>query len=398
MNTEHDDMKRIVSLDGLRFFAAMCIVFGHIHTRFIPIKNVWANWAFFEMRSIGMTLFFILSGFVISVNYKILGKNGCSLRRYFIHRFSRIYPLFLLIFLYEILFATIFPKEVTLDDIYLVFFSYLTLTHAWFFGEVADNIFSILVFGVSWSLSVEFFFYLVYPFVEKVLKKLEIKRFKIFLYVFIIIFFILLFIYYQFSFSEAKDEGIDFDHGEIRWFVYFSPYLSVFEFIIGCILARIYLQAPIAWTSLEHRFRKWFLALAVMSLFMLYAIVVCRMHPVPHVQYEAFYLFSRGLSPFLAYIVFYTARYVQVSKGQAIILLLGELSYPIYLVHWTLFEKMFGVILFKSWLVYAITITYMLMFLFFFSYGILRLYDFPVRTMVRKGLTRWLCRTELHRA
>jgi peptidoglycan/LPS O-acetylase OafA/YrhL len=394
MKIERHGTSRVVSLDVLRFFAAMCIVFGHIHIIIFPVKDTWANWAFFEIRSIGMTLFFILSGFVISLNYQVLGKMGCSLKLYFIHRFSRIYPLFLLIFIYEILFASNPIKGIPIGDLYRIFYSYLTLTQSWFYDVVGITYLPLLVFGISWSLSVEFFFYLVYPFVEKVSKALNIKDFKRCLYVFMSVFFIILFIYYQYSLSEVQSEGINFDWGAVRWFVYFSPYLSVFEFIIGCILGRIYLQAPTEWTPFECRFRKWFLAISVMGLFVLYTILVSRIYPRSYVQYGAFYLLSRGLSPFLAYIVFYVARYVRIRKGQALAILLGDLSYPIYLVHWTFLERMFGSVSFSSWFSYAVTVFYLISFLLFFSYGILKLYDLPVRTAVRQGLTRLLCRSE----
>ncbi|MEY3182123.1 MAG: hypothetical protein RLZ35_108, partial [Pseudomonadota bacterium] len=157
MESSSPEVKRIVSLDLLRFLAAIFVVFGHIHVECIKITSMIGQWFFFGMRSVGMTFFFILSGFVISINYPILGKKGIGLKRYFIHRISRIYPLFILIFLYEMLYVGNFPRETTVLDVFTFFCSYVTLTHAWFYSEFAHTIFSIFIFGVSWSLSVEFF-------------------------------------------------------------------------------------------------------------------------------------------------------------------------------------------------------------------------------------------------
>src|SRR3984957_542716 len=95
----------IASLDGLRFIAAASVLFSHGYFYIILFQqnsSVTAyNAPFVGIANIGMTLFFVLSGFVIHYNYASSVSLPGGIRAFFVARFARLYPLFLLVFVVE---------------------------------------------------------------------------------------------------------------------------------------------------------------------------------------------------------------------------------------------------------------------------------------------------------
>src|SRR6267378_8187081 len=86
-------------LHGLRFFAAMMVVFSHIELMkdYHGYPNLYAsNLAVYESGRLGVTLFFVLSGFLIS--YLLLKEKEVSgsiaIRKFYGRRILRIWPLY----------------------------------------------------------------------------------------------------------------------------------------------------------------------------------------------------------------------------------------------------------------------------------------------------------------
>src|SRR6476619_1734500 len=87
------DKPNISALTGLRFIAAFMVFICHSPKPDWLLKNSQVN--FTTLGYSGVALFFILSGFVITLNYYdwFAGGNALSkLKPYFIARFARIYP------------------------------------------------------------------------------------------------------------------------------------------------------------------------------------------------------------------------------------------------------------------------------------------------------------------
>src|SRR5215217_6864674 len=104
-----DNRSRIVNLPaltGLRFVAAFAVLIAHGATIFLGFAETpygpitWIK----QMSGLGMTLFFVLSGFVIHYNYgTVVIEPGVRGKLYYIWaRFARLYPLFLLTLLVNI--------------------------------------------------------------------------------------------------------------------------------------------------------------------------------------------------------------------------------------------------------------------------------------------------------
>ncbi len=152
-------------LTSLRFWAAYAVAFHHCCM--IIIENaapaIAEHVPVISKLYLGVDFFFILSGFVLTHVYLQKLRNGkLSIRNFYVRRIARIYPAYLLAFtialtqLYGFHFAGLTPApEPPLSAQSL--FLYLFCFHAWWdFGMISIN-------GPSWSISAEWFAYLLFP-------------------------------------------------------------------------------------------------------------------------------------------------------------------------------------------------------------------------------------------
>jgi peptidoglycan/LPS O-acetylase OafA/YrhL len=116
----------IPSLTGLRGVAACSVLLAHaIDTAFVyepMVLPITGRIAYF-----GMSLFFVLSGFVIHYNYSDLFNSEplkTALSRFFLARFARLYPLYAVgIFLTLPMIPVPYAPWIVI--------SYLTMTQSW---------------------------------------------------------------------------------------------------------------------------------------------------------------------------------------------------------------------------------------------------------------------------
>ena len=114
----------------------------------------------------GMSLFFVLSGFVIHYNYseQLETQGGVGRIDFFIARVARLYPLFLCCLAFDLLHKYSYSQLP--NSWWAVLPFYLTLTYSWIYLPFGDHAL-IYQFGqmpqVAWSISTEWFFYCIYP-------------------------------------------------------------------------------------------------------------------------------------------------------------------------------------------------------------------------------------------
>jgi peptidoglycan/LPS O-acetylase OafA/YrhL len=83
------------ALTGLRAVAAYLLFFHHF--RPVALHEGWSD-TFFEQLYVGVSMFFVLSGFVLATRYQSSGPfTGAWWRAYAWHRVARIYPAYLLL-------------------------------------------------------------------------------------------------------------------------------------------------------------------------------------------------------------------------------------------------------------------------------------------------------------
>lgn len=136
------------SLTGLRFFAAFAVVVYHLTQKFGSLNGLLhvTNFGF-----AGVSFFFILSGFVLTWSH----RERTSCREFYWRRFSRVWPLHAITTLLAVGVAAILSLPLDWRTV----LSHVTLTQAWF----GDRSIHYGLNGLSWSLSAEAFFYLLFP-------------------------------------------------------------------------------------------------------------------------------------------------------------------------------------------------------------------------------------------
>jgi len=243
----------IRALDGLRFFAAFFVMGAHGYWYLICLQDSASvgpiSGFFMDFSALGMTLFFVLSGFVIHLNYRqSVGRTG-GLWNFFVARFSRLYPLFLLVFVVELyriangVSSGVYPVAGMLKPALY----FLTFTESWWLFPVGNTNASGAfggATGVMWSLSTEAFFYVAYPFLAPLLNRLRGVGLGLFLVVVSAIAVALPFIAancrgaidgWAVSYFGEPNGGVFY-----QWLTFNSPWFRIFEFLLGAGAAQLY--------------------------------------------------------------------------------------------------------------------------------------------------------------
>lgn len=149
-------------LAGLRFLAALWVVGFHALPRDDRSPAPWA--AFWGAGHTGVTLFFVLSGFILVYTYGPVDGRPIDARRFFIARAARLFPVYLaslLIAVPEFL-RTVMPpgggRALPWTDVALAATTTPLMLQAWFPRS------GCYWNCPAWSLSAEAFFYLLFPF------------------------------------------------------------------------------------------------------------------------------------------------------------------------------------------------------------------------------------------
>lgn len=162
MTGGHDGPKDVPALTGLRAVAAWWVVLYHVRAAFAPHVSDGAL-AFLAKGYLAVDMFFVLSGFVIYLNYaNRIAQTVASVSDFMVRRVARIYPLHLLLLLLMGAYALArYQASGSLPNRYSpeLFVLNLFLVHNWGFTDaVSWNI-------PSWSISTEFFAYMLFPLV-----------------------------------------------------------------------------------------------------------------------------------------------------------------------------------------------------------------------------------------
>jgi peptidoglycan/LPS O-acetylase OafA/YrhL len=208
-------MKAIPALTGIRAIAAYMVFFHHLN----PFKDIdQINFLFGIVNElhVGVTVFFVLSGYLIGRNY--LFQNNFDSFKFIKKRIIRIYPTYIIILFTEIVLGR---EPIELMNILMN----ITLLKGYF------NPYKFSGIGQSWSLSVEESFYFFFAYF-----KTEIQ-YRTYLYFFFIALSILGIglILTKFIFSKYYFEGFICNYNLLLSYTIFG---RSFEFISGILLAK----------------------------------------------------------------------------------------------------------------------------------------------------------------
>jgi len=306
-------MRNTNALYILRFFAAIIVVLYH----YAP-GSVFQNLSFL-LNNGGecVNFFFFISGFVMVIaNTKYLtGSNSYfSKRDFYVKRIARIYPLYIIAILL-LAFFHYFIKNIDTQTVkYRLPFELLGIQRWLYYGSFNYP---------GWSLSCEFFFYLLFPFVI-IYMKFNKNRFKV---ITLTYFAISIMINYLLSYISNNYLLNALEKRFISTFQ-FHPVLLFSVFLFGVLCGQVYLENTIQFFK-----KKWNNILSVI-------ISITLIFIIKYYATNTIILTCGILS--LLYFIFITAITSSITTKKTIFdsfsfILLGEISYAIYILQYPVF-------------------------------------------------------------
>ena len=306
---------KLEQLTSLRFFAALMIVFHHADGLF-GIGHAPLN------LGQGVSFFFVLSGFILTFVYPSL-DSGREVRRFWLARFARIWPAYLVTFLFA--FALLLFEWNTLTGV-----AHLAMVQAW----VPLSVFYFSYNAVAWSISTEAFFYLAFP----ALIRNWARTWQVKLAATIVLLVALVAVTNALHLPEYANANNENDgwKSTVHGLIYVNPLARLLEFVTGMVLARFWVatRSPSAgWTIAEIA------ALAACGAAMYYTPRFAEVIRAPLGDAAALWMIHSG-----SFLAFASVVLVMAQGAGAIsrllrlrpLVVLGEISFSLYLLHQTL--------------------------------------------------------------
>jgi peptidoglycan/LPS O-acetylase OafA/YrhL len=232
----HESRPHLRALTGLRFVAAFQVLAYH-GKPLTPGAPGWLR-AVEGSGYVGVGLFFVLSGFVLTYTYHDALATGAATRREFLAaRVARLYPVYLLALLVALppLFWLMERKGAPVQGWWLTRLvgSSALLVQAW------DPRTACMLNCPAWSLSVEAFFYLAFLLILPVLAGWRVRRL---LAVAVVMWALVLAA--PLLYMALRPEGVaGVGRSAERWMsvVKYNPLLRLPEFVLGIIAGRFFL-------------------------------------------------------------------------------------------------------------------------------------------------------------
>ena len=304
---------RLEQLTSLRFFAALAIVFHHLAGQ-MGVGAASVN------LGQGVSFFFVLSGFILAYVYPHLPDRK-AIAGFWRARVARIWPAHVASFLlgWWLLGYKIEPATAI---------AYLALVQAW----VPSWNFYFSYNAVAWSISTEFFFYLCFPF----LLHRWSTTWRVKLGGAALLLLVLLWACSALALPALVSSSGDAFQPSQHGLIYINPLSRVLEFIVGMAVAQLFRNKRyVVGMSLGTALEIGGLVLCILNIYgSRYAVeVVASMVPdAPVIQWL---VHSSSLFSFAAliYVMAHGRGRVSALLQFRPLVLLGEISFSMYLVH-----------------------------------------------------------------
>ncbi|WP_426412153.1 acyltransferase family protein [Bradyrhizobium ganzhouense] len=320
--TVHREKAHVLTLDSIRGIAAVTVVIHHVilmPTFLAAFPNrAWIDCAFFRSGGFLVDLFFVLSGMVMSLSYVRSDFGHFSLRDFMVRRFARVYPLHIVMLFVTLLFRLVriglvmagvivaVPTVFEVNNAYSFFLNVFLLHSLGFVHYLNWN-------APSWSISVEFYTYLVFGVVVLIAQRLGSLR-----WLYVSAFLLAAASWFTLAvILDKRDLGAQYDFGLLRCFTSF--FLGVLTVKVVSLLpssirgANVYLLGAIQLASMVATVANVWLVEAY-----------------PWISFAAPLTFAVFLGSLLA---FPNAAVVPPMLVARPLVWLGARSYSIYMVH-----------------------------------------------------------------
>jgi len=312
---------QLQALTGLRFFAAAHVVVYHYGRRLGWHEGPWSR--VLDHGFAGVTLFFVLSGFILIYSHGA-GERSGSTREFWVARFARIYPVYLLGLLLALP-ALVFPPgaPARVPDAVVLAASPLLL-QAWVPRLAGEwN-------GPAWSLSAEAFFYALFPVLAFGILRLRRRGALLSAAAAWGVSLGLVTAYVLIQPDGAVRPGMPTAAAPWLGYLRYHPVARLPEFVLGMAVGRLYLLR--AGDPLSRRDRRLSDVAATLALLASLAIVASPVAlPFPMVH-------GGLLGPLFALAFYALARanglgLLSRLLGSGLVVRLGEASYALYILH-----------------------------------------------------------------
>lgn len=362
----HDDRK-LPALTGLRFFAAFAVLLSHFTYRgLVEAPQFFID--FLDGGRTAVSLFFVLSGFILAYNYEML--TGTHERRtFYVNRIARIFPVVLLslaVGAIGVTVAVLNPGSGWLLKWYSLksadpmalavsFISQATMTTGWFPTARINQPWN----GPAWSIACEMFFYMLFPFL---IVWFRTRRAFMIVVALAVVFAIqLAIILGARAFAPVGQRG---------FLVSQFPPTHLFDFVVGIAAAVVFLRGGKEWVA-QGRRRTVLLSGSFLSI-----ICISLFKPV-----DPGYLLLTPLFAVLILALAVTPKRRASVLSNGTLLILGEASFSLYLIHVPLMNlySVFSPPVWAGWLLMAATVA--------MSVFVLKRFESPARRFVKQALT-----------
>ena len=366
---------KINSLTGIRFYASFLVFVSHLEL-FNYFSEISDGLNFYFLKSfgtIGVSVFFALSGFILFVNYFSKGnQKRFSFRSFYVARFARVYPMFFI----SILFAT--PLVFLTKENTFSWFNFLVNISPlkYFFPQVS------LINIPTWTIYVEGFFYSVFPFLGIALLKNQRSSIIIFILSFVI-------------FVAATN--IFMPNSDYITAGYF-PVNRLLEFFSGMVIGYIYsymISSDENTVCSEQYIAKFLKPLPTFLLVIIFCMPILSFYlfevtNLPAKNFDFYFYFPFSLALILSIALLEKSKIEWTALTHPLITLGGELSYAFYLLHRPvlryavyILQNIFHVDVTKISMIQAIPIIIGIIFIcFLLSYGCYQLIEKPCRRKI----------------
>lgn len=292
-------LSQLPNLNSLRFFLALFVILYHLpqfcENRGFPFFD---DWAIFHKGTEAVYVFFSLSGFlIIRQLYDEKRKtNHVNLKRFYLNRILRIFPLYYLVLIFGILYYAVILPQLGMLDAHDFPIKESLLFGFTFLANVLETYKPGGILEILWSISIEEQFYIL---IAPVFLLIKNKRILTFLITFSIVYFF----FYNFT--------------GLEWLRKFK--MLYYYFSVSGIIAILSLKFP------DFKLPK-IIGFSILMLFILYFFT-----PLFEGLSDALYqLISMILFPMVIWILSQKSIPVFDSK---ILNHLGKISYGIYMYH-----------------------------------------------------------------
>lgn len=295
---------RLNSLTSLRFIAAFGVFLHHFHMLHDSNNHIikWFSSVLYE-GFVGVTFFYVLSGFIISYSYKQhKEKETYRTSDFLFNRIVRLYPVHLITLLAAI-YIYVTPEYLNVIQLDQLAYNALLIQSA-----IPDPQYFFSFNGVSWSVSTEMFFYVAFIF----LVTLNNRQLQVFFFGTLA-----LIVYHMLAVPDtAKYVG---------WTYYINPAFRAIDFMAGMLLFRLYDSGKLAIRDSRA---------TLMEVASLAILVAAMAYGMKHVgmkyRYDIYYLAPMAL---IVYVFAFGKGAISRAISWKPIVFLGEASFSLYMIH-----------------------------------------------------------------